>query len=244
MKMETLHQRGIEMIVQPITFDNLNQSVEVTAKVCTDAMVTGSQSFANKLWGLKHQTPFEHNTYRVKSAKLASLVSIMKDANIYNPAFRVDESGDYVYGSYRAFRNAMFNDEDIEWVSEAPSDVLRRTFYIETNIGISREMVRHRSLSFTERSTRYVKEHDSEFTRKFSGFGWVWSHVTITYKELQERKIKRDLIRELLPLGTKTALYATGFLDQWEDFIALRCAPGAHIAIQAIANKIDEYITL
>ena len=238
------------MLVKKITFDSFADSVEMTAKVCTDAPVKNDPGFPPKLWKMKHRTPFEHNTFRLKDRRrgsyyhkmnrhLRTTISMMKTHGIYNPAFRVDKDG-LVMGSFRAWAELL---ELQRLTYDGLLDILepcegRVTFYVETNIGISREMMRHRAFGFTERSTRYTKEHRADTTVMPDGDYLTLEGSIEYYQELKDSGLKNDWAREVLPLGLATAFYMTGWPDQFPHMLDLRQAKAAHPAMQEVAEAI------
>jgi thymidylate synthase ThyX len=54
----------------------------------------------------------------------------------------------------------------------------------------------------------------------------------------REAGVKNDYTRELLPLGTATAFYMTGWDDQFRGMIKLRSAPAAHEGARFIAESV------
>lgn len=115
------------------------------------------------------------------------------------------------------------------------------TFYIT---GVSRslthELVRHRHLSFSQRSQRYVDESSSEFVyppalRDDDEFGWALDNATgaiktayvdiMTYltdvRELS-RKEARQAARCILPNMTSTSIVVTGNHRAWRGMLQKR----------------------
>lgn len=230
-------------MVRRMTFPTIPVSVEVTAKVCTDAPVKLDEGFAVRLWKLGHYTPFEHNTMLLPVSDPASRVFIrwVTETDVlgfYNPAFRIAKSGE-VIGSLRAFAEALGigYEEALERLEIYFGDDARITYYVETNIGVAREILRHRCLSFTERSTRYTKSHSPAFTDP--SMTPLFKAVT-TIDHLKANGYKNDYTRELLPLGTATAFYMTGWQEQFEGMVKLRSATAAHEGARAVANGVKE----
>ena len=62
------------------------------------------------------------------------------------------------------------------------------------------------------------------------------------YFALRDEGWKPEEARGVLPLDLKTDLIVTGTIDQWKEFLELRCAKSAHPDVQVIANKIKKYI--
>lgn len=125
------------------------------------------------------------------------------------------------------------------------------TFYID---GVSRnlthELIRHRHLSFSEVSQRYVNLED---------YNWVvppalrdepqlrTRSVSVsqdTYREVMEdldhlpRKEARQAARYYLPSGTETKILVTGNMRAWRDVLSKRLSPTADAEIRLVAEKI------
>ena len=106
----------------------------------------------------------------------------------------------------------------------------------KTSIGVSRELIRHRLLSFAEQSTRYVN-----FDKK--GFEFVmppcedWAAEVIrdtcqrnaeTYKTLTDGGIRPEIARAVLPLCTATEIVAAGNTREIRHVMELRSSKRAH----------------
>lgn len=131
------------------------------------------------------------------------------------------------------------------------------TFYID---GVSRnfthELIRHRHLSFSEVSQRYVDV--SEF--KFVG------HPTLTEQHIDnnthvdelkgiysavmddldeagyKRKEARQAARAILPGGLETKILVTGNMRAWREVLQKRLSPTADKEFQLVAQKILEQL--
>ncbi|MFA7188676.1 MAG: FAD-dependent thymidylate synthase [Sphaerochaetaceae bacterium] len=103
-----------------------------------------------------------------------------------------------------------------------------------TNIGVSREICRHRHASITEQSTRYCDfgKQGVRFIRpvwwdewsKGEQRAWTW-HMTESekmYKKMREMGSAPERAREFLPLATATELVLTANLREWRHIFALR----------------------
>lgn len=144
------------------------------------------------------------------------------------------------------------------------------TFYIQ---GVSRslthELVRHRHLSFSQRSQRYVDESDSGFVVPpdlrglkevylpqvdlfESRVEWVIEDVVTSANEAYDRlvdvlieaghtrKEARQAARSVLPNGTATNIVVTGNMRAWREFVQKRWHVAADKEIQQLALIILE----
>ncbi len=134
------------------------------------------------------------------------------------------------------------------------------TFYIT---GISRslthELIRHRHLSYSQLSQRYVPERDAAFVEpdviasdpelheKFLAAAQASQDA---YNELLagledkfadapsktlQRKQARQAARSILPNATETRIVVTGNYRAWRHFIAMRATEHADVEIRALA---------
>lgn len=126
------------------------------------------------------------------------------------------------------------------------------TFWIS---GVSRslthELVRHRHLSFSQVSQRYVNESegetvthpalDSAFTKDIvedavnEARSQYASLVDYLVSLGVDRKTARGAARGVLPNATATELIVTGNHRTWREVLSKRLAPGADAEIQALA---------
>ena len=124
------------------------------------------------------------------------------------------------------------------------SDVL--TFEVTASRICTHQFVRHRNMSFCERSLRFVKLDNWEafevvtalpekFTRAEQTIRTAWE----AYNEALQ-VTNADEARELLPMCTATKLMATAQATWWVNFLALRYHPAASIEIIKISRQIYE----
>ena len=116
------------------------------------------------------------------------------------------------------------------------------TFYITSvSRSLTHELVRHRHLSFSQRSQRYVDESKAEFVyppalrEEIGDAGWALDHATgamkTAYGELVSylhnirglpRKDARQAARCILPNMTATSIVVTGNHRAWRDVLHKR----------------------
>jgi thymidylate synthase (FAD) len=130
------------------------------------------------------------------------------------------------------------------------------TFYIE---GVSRslthELIRHRHLSFSQLSQRYVSVEDElglvippadHPDDPYVQSGWIeyGEQLQEDYAERLERfahlpdKQAREAARAILPNCTETKIVVTGNLRSWMEFLEKRDSPHADAEIQRLAKVI------
>ena len=97
----------------------------------------------------------------------------------------------------------------------------------------SHQLVRHRLMSFNQKSQRYCKEDNLEVIKP-EGLEntslWLEScrQAENAYAELIRRGEKPEVARGVLPNSTATEIYATANLREWRHFFELRCDSPAH----------------
>lgn len=134
--------------------------------------------------------------------------------------------------------------------------------------GISRscshELVRHRHLSFSQQSQRYVNEEDADVVYPPAAVepeikAIIRTHMdeaVATYKTLVKliekhaeiavtpgyktllRKYARQAARAVLPNATETRLAVTGNARAWREFLVLRTSHHADLEMQTLARAI------
>lgn len=134
------------------------------------------------------------------------------------------------------------------------------TFEIETTRAISAQILRHQ-LKFQEFSLRYSKavgfetyearrqdtknrqnslddmgESDREWFKNAQAQVWDFSHKL--YSEALGRGVAKELARVILPMNTKTRLYATGPVRNWIHYLEARRAVSTQKEHRDIANAI------
>lgn len=107
----------------------------------------------------------------------------------------------------------------------------------------SHQLVRHRLMSFNQKSQRYCKEDDLEVIKP-EGLKnttiWLEScrQAENAYAELIRRGEKPEVARGVLPNSTATEIYATANLREWRHFFELRCDKTAQKDIRMLALEL------
>ena len=234
--------------------------IERIARVCwnTEDKITedSAKPFCEKLLKMGHTSPFEHARVKVPILKYASFPdSYALPYGSFNRIY-IDGKNQCVSMNGRDFLAIGGTLDELENY-ELTDDFATVRFTVD--IGISRELCRHRQMSFMERSTRYVNMKDGiEFILPLP-FEWtdgidtaisqkelpdafadpryqVWYFLCEaaeqSYQILLEEKCPPQEARNTLPLSTATVLYVTGMYNQWHDLLKLRLAKSAHPQMQ------------
>lgn len=130
------------------------------------------------------------------------------------------------------------------------------TFYID---GVSRnfthELIRHRHLSFSEVSQRYVDVGEFEVVTHPSlrdlpireaaqvrsvaeAARGAYRAVVAVLSRTSSRKEARQAARFVLPSGLETRILVTGNLRAWREVLEKRLSPTADLEFQEVAQKI------
>ena len=144
----------------------------------------------------------------------------------------------------------------IDYKHWSPFEMVDITFEIETSRAISAQLIRHRSFSFQEFSTRYSsvdrvepiemrlqaetnRQSSTTVTHEFDDL--VESAVGLAfdlYNKMLEEGVARETARMILPMATQTRLYMKGSLRSWIHFLAVRDDEHAQKEAQLIAKEI------
>jgi thymidylate synthase (FAD) len=131
------------------------------------------------------------------------------------------------------------------------------TFYVEgVTRNLTHELIRHRHLSYSELSQRYVKMEDAKFVlppamRKIApAEAWVdpslaedcKSCYADTVEDLENHGVKgkkaREAARAILPGGMETRIVVSGNHRAWRDMLKKRYSVHADAEIRELAEKI------
>ena len=130
------------------------------------------------------------------------------------------------------------------------------TFKIITSRDITHQIVRHRTLSFSQQSQRYInlnnEKNDGEITyikpridetgEAYEEWREVCQNAENVYNGLIDDGLVPEVARSVLPNCAKSIIYVTGHYLDWQHFIDLRSDSHAQEEIQQIAKKIDKEI--
>lgn len=137
---------------------------------------------------------------------------------------------------------------------------------INTTRGISAQILRHRSMSFQEFSTRYqdvgvlgspqvphlrrqdqknrqnsVDDLDSDLVQQYyRRIGVLFEEAEHLYKEMISSGVAKECARSIMPLASPTRLYANATIRSWIHYIALREKSGTQREHMMIAKDIKK----
>ena len=124
--------------------------------------------------------------------------------------------------------------------------------------GVSHEIVRHRTMSFAQESTRYCNYSKSKFGQELTFIEPAWEfpssdiinikerfeailgEAEANYMELITLGFKPQEARAVLPNALKTEIVVTAFIEDWKHFFELRCDSAAHPDIRKLALDLQK----
>jgi thymidylate synthase (FAD) len=130
---------------------------------------------------------------------------------------------------------------------------------IDTERDISAQILRHRSFSFQEFSTRYAQVHEltlpdlrkqdlknrqnstddldvntkEDLTEDIVA---LYMQASELYQDMLDAGVAKECARRILPLSTQTTLYMHGTLRSWIHYINVRTDPGTQLEHRLIAE--------
>lgn len=117
----------------------------------------------------------------------------------------------------------------------------------------SHQLVRHAHLSYLQKSQRYVKEEEVVYLDPISvntlpqNLEAWWKTLQDSSEELYLRLVndkimKKEDARFILPQGCSTSMIVTGNLQAWLDFVNLRTDKHAQWEIREVALEIQKLL--
>lgn len=253
--------RIIEPNAVEIKQTDLFGHIELCGKTCYKSQNTIGEGTAKKFIKMimknKHGSVLEHGTvymtvsYNDKK-KPTNLNKLL--ANQYTKVKFEDKM--YITTNYRVIvENDFFNLMERYRSEPTEKHEKRRTFKLTCNRGVSHEFVRHRNMSFSQESQRYVNYTKDKYGKEIKfikplyfkektlryrlwKFG-VWFSEKMYMWLIKEGATAQEA-REVLVNSTATELVMTGFESDWQSFFSLRCDKTAHPQAIELANKIKE----
>jgi thymidylate synthase (FAD) len=158
----------------------------------------------------------------------------------------------------------MPEEEQLAILGKEPvSDLPVFIFKLVCDRGITHEVVRHRVLSFTQESTRYVNyknkgmililpeeiedcyDSDKEQFVAHNALVETWTARAETifewYRDDLNRGLRPEIARDILPNLLKSEIFVSGRWSGWRHFIQLRDSQQAHPRIRSIAREVRNY---
>lgn len=116
------------------------------------------------------------------------------------------------------------------------------------DIGVYKDLTRHRHASFSIESTRYCNYGKDKFNNEIKFikpcniepgeiYG-LWKNemqnIEYTYQEMSKNGCTPDQMRMILPHSTAAELVMTANIREWKHILSLRCSKYAHPSVQQV----------
>lgn len=272
-----LIESKVELIEQQPGLDGVYKQIELAGRTCykSEDKITedSAKGFVDRMIGSKHGAMLEHGTVYLKARSSydedglldvpLNLFPWFFERNPYSKVRRI-ESEDmcdwYITTNLRVIVENNLT-KCLEYICE-PTEMheKRITARFTCDMGVGRELTRHRTLSFAQESTRYCNYSKSKFGAELTFIRPEWYKKTLEnthagferfleeaqeiYTALLDQGYAAQEARQVLPLALKTEIVVTGFESDWEHFFSLRSpkagAQGAHPDIAKLADELYE----
>ena len=122
------------------------------------------------------------------------------------------------------------------------------TVRLTCDIGVYKDLTRHRFASFSIESTRYCNYGKDRFNNELKFIepcniepGYIYAlwmnemqNIEHTYIHMTEADCTPDQMRMILPHSTAAEVTMTANIREWKHILELRCSKGAHPAVQQV----------
>jgi thymidylate synthase (FAD) len=251
--MKLLHQ-SIELLPQEQNLGEVYKKIELVGRTCYQSEShigeKPAKDFVDRMIKVQHFSPVEHGTIYLQDSYDVSAIGSYQRCLAYkyekNPFSRVTDDGHcdirkvFITTNLRVIAENGWWDDLKNICAPTKYHIKRVTIKCITNRQIANELVRHRAFSFMQESTRfcnYSKEKfgnhltfiipsniqtDDDINQEILN---AWKNAEMSYlKVTSEFHARPQDAAQILPLGLKTTIYMTGFLDDsgWKNFMNLR----------------------
>lgn len=257
--------QSYEIIKEP----NLLKRIELCGRVCykSESKITedSAERFVDMLVNRGHTSVLEHAQVRIPYAMVGDM-EIRQYARGELDYLKINSAecrlvGECVDRKQYAIINARDflclggTLEELKELEHYPDDFLTVRFV--TDRGVSHELVRHRTLSFSQESTRYVNYADSDIQfiepvhsllqseQAFEAWKAACEQSEEAYKYLiNECGATPQEARAVLNNSVKTEIIVSGTTEWWRHMLYLRTTLGAHPQIRELMTSLNEEIGL
>ena len=258
-------EQSYEIIKEP----NLLKRIELCGRVCykSESKITddSAERFVDMLVNRGHTSVLEHAQVRIPYDTVADMEGRrcergeldylkIKGAECRLIGECVDRE-QYAIMNARDFITLGGTLDELKKLEHYPEDFMTVRFI--TDRGVSHEIVRHRTLSFSQESTRYVnyasadiqfvKPAHTMFESKESLEAWkaACEKSEEVYKHLiNECNVSPQEARAVLNNSVKTEIIVSGNMEWWRHMLYLRTTIGAHPQIRELMTSLNEEIGL
>lgn len=232
---------SFEIIQQKDIFQHIELCGRISYKSENKITEDSAKQFVDNLIKNNHGSVLEHGTIYLLFTKEQEQLFTKYTFNPYSKIFFDTDNKVYVTTNYRVLieNNWLL---DMRFACQTP-DIYhpkRKTVRIICSRSISHALVRHRTFSFTQESTRFCNYSNNKFNKEITFIKPYWfdaqkefikenflntlKTIESVYMECLHYKMLPQEARDILPNTLKTELYMTGFIDDWKHFFSLRTA--------------------
>jgi len=181
-------ESSVEYLPQSPGLDGIYKQIELCTRVSykseNNITADSAKKFVDSLIKSKHYAGLEHGTVYLtfdknSSSKLPPKYYIARYFYYYNPYSIINEDYDniYVTTNYRVLvENGKLG--DLDFLTE-PTDKHKKRYSYKfiTDIGVCRELLRHRKFSFINESTRYCNYSKDKFENEITFIKPSWANI-------------------------------------------------------------------
>lgn len=242
----------VEYLPQENGIEGIYKMIEVAGRTAYQSLdkITddSAKGFVDRMINSKHFAALEHGTvYLLIPQGVDYDIFDRYKKNKYSVTLEIvlldKPKGLYVTTNLRVLQENGWLD-DLQYLCEPTEYHERRyTFRFTTDIGICRELLRHRKFSFLNESTRYCNYSKGKFGGEITFIkpSWYQDNPDEAWEDMKHANFKEiceqteaayinsvdngatpQEARQILPLATKTELIMTGFSSDWRYLLDLR----------------------
>lgn len=258
-------EQSYEIIKEP----NLLKRIELCGRVCykSENKITddSAERFVDMLVKRGHTSVLEHAQVKIPYDMLGDMLDrqdvlgeldyLKIKSSEYRMVVEWIDGEQYAVMNARDFINLGGTLEELKKLEHYREDFMTVRFV--TDRGVTHELVRHRTLSFSQESTRYVNYASSDIQFVKPAHPMFQSDESMTawktaceqsekaYKYLiNECGVSPQEARAVLNNSVKTEIIVSGPIEWWMHMLYLRTTVGAHPQIRALMTSLNEEIGL
>lgn len=268
--MKLIHPK-VELLKQEYEITDVYKQIEKCGRTCyksEDLITTDSaRKFVERIIKSNHLSMLEHGTIYLK---VENADDLFIDNYIFNPYSQIilDEGTAYITTNMRVIYELEWEDHLKYMCKPERYHRLRYTFKITTDLGIARELCRHRIFSFAQESTRYCNYSKDKFGNELTFIipSWIneelidtkqskdergawlahsFRDAEISYFSMLNKGATPEQARQVLPLALKTDICITGYEMDFYSFFKLRLSEKTgkvHPDMKVIAKKMFDIL--
>lgn len=230
---------SVELLEQSGGVQGIFDMIELCGKTSYKSPVKGgevAEEFVSARVNEGHYAVLEFGTVYLKYPKEEHIVKY--DENPYSRIHLMDDGDFAVTTNLRVLVERGWT-LDLQYICEPTEYHAKRyTARIITDRGVTHELVRHRTMSFCQESTRYCNYSTDKFDNELTFIEPTWfkdSPIDVKadfctflntceayYNGFIKDGYTPQQARQVLPNATKTEICVCGFEDAWEHFFRLR----------------------